>query len=377
MTQRYDMIVLGGGIMGSVLAQRLATEGQTVAVFDRGGLCMQASGVNAGTLSVQIKRTALIPYALRGLERWRNAGSWLGDALGFRQTGSLVLAFSDADAALLTERMTARQAQGAPIDIVSPRRARALEPGLSDAPVLASWCPIDGHASSRHLGPALRAALAALGVAVHEFTEVTALEPGDGETRVFTRSGRFAGTRIVVASGAWLERLLRDGFGVHIPITVRVNQVSVTERMPPVFERIIGEARGTLTLKRMPDGTVLIGGGWQGRGDLERCTTDLRPENLVGNLRLAANAVPALRLARVVRAWSGFEGATADSLPIAGPIPGHKEAYVLGCAKGGFTIGPYLAELLAERIQGREPELPLFDPLRLVRSNCAPLRAAG
>ena len=355
--------------MGCVLAHRLATEGQSVAVLDQGGICMQASGVNAGTLSVQIKRAALVPYALRGLERWRDAGRWLGNTMGFCQVGSLSLAFTDEEASLLAGRMTERREHGAPIVVVSSSHARDLEPGLSDAPVLASWCPIDGYANPYSLRPVLRDALAERGVAVHEFTEVTAIEPGKKGARVITTSGKLAGARIVLSCGAWIERLMLDGFGVHIPISARINQISVTERMPPVFTRIISVATGMLTLKRVSNGTVLIGGGWQGSGDLEQGTTGIKPDNLVGNIRLAAHAIPALLKARVVRTWSGFEGETADFLPLAGPIPGHDDAYLLGCAKGGFTIGPYLAELLAERILGREPELPLFDPGRLVQED--------
>ncbi len=47
----HDTIVVGGGVMGCTVAAHLAASGQDVAVVDKGGLCMQASGVNAGTRS--------------------------------------------------------------------------------------------------------------------------------------------------------------------------------------------------------------------------------------------------------------------------------------------------------------------------------------
>jgi glycine/D-amino acid oxidase-like deaminating enzyme len=266
----------------------------------------------------------------------------------------------------MQEQMGARREQGAPVEIISRQRAQELEPGLSATPVLASWCPVDGYASSYLLGEAMRAALAAAGVKVHEQTTVTAIDSADGEKTAHTGAGQLTGTRIVIAGGAWMEALLGEGFGVRIPITRRINMVSVTERMPEVFTRVISVATGLLTLKRAANGTILIGGGWQGRDDRNAEAADIIPENLVGNLRLATYAIPALRQARLVRTWLGFEGVTDDGMPLAGPIPGHKDAYVLGCVKGGFTIGPCIAELLADAILDREPALPLFDPIRLV-----------
>jgi glycine/D-amino acid oxidase-like deaminating enzyme len=47
-------------------------------------------------------------------------------------------------------------------------------------------------------------------------------------------------------------------------------------------------------------------------------------------------------------------------------VPGAEGAFVIGCIRGGYTIGPYMGWLLAERILGREPEMPLFDMSRYV-----------
>ena len=175
-----------------------------------------------------------------------------------------------------------------------------------------------------------------------------------------------------MAGGVWLESLLRRDFGLHIPLICRVNQVSVTERMPKVMRRVLGVATGLLTLKQSENGTVIIGGGWQGIGDPEQGGIEIIPENLTGNLRLAAYAVPALKQTRVVRTWLGLEGNTQDALPLVGELPGFPEAYVIGGVRGGFTIGPYMGKLLAQQILGQEPEMPLFDPARAVIPPPAP-----
>ena len=112
-----------------------------VVLLEAKGVCRQASGVNAGTLSIQVKEAALIPYAMRASELWEAAPEWLGVDVGFRRLGGLTLAFTDDEAEMLKARMAERQAAGAPIEFVGLNRAREIEPALSHHPVLASYCP--------------------------------------------------------------------------------------------------------------------------------------------------------------------------------------------------------------------------------------------
>ena len=56
---------------------------------------------------------------------------------------------------------------------------------------------------------------------------------------------------------------------------------------------------------------MVIGGGWQGNGDRERGGVEIVPDSLVGNVRLACHAIPALKAARLARAWAGLEAETA------------------------------------------------------------------
>ncbi|MCB1805914.1 MAG: FAD-binding oxidoreductase, partial [Candidatus Competibacteraceae bacterium] len=51
-----------------------------------------------------------------------------------------------------------------------------------------------------------------------------------------------------------------------------------------------------------------------------------------------------------------------------GPVPEHTNAFVIGSVHSGYTSGPYMGKLLAQYILGQEPELPLFDPQRLLTS---------
>ena len=52
--------------------------------------------------------------------------------------------------------------------------------------------------------------------------------------------------------------------------------------------------------------------------------------------------------------------------PIAGPLPGIPNAFVIGGFQSGWTGGPYIGQLMADLMLGREPELPLFDPAHVL-----------
>lgn len=117
-------------------------------------------------------------------------------------------------------------------------------------------------------------------------------------------------------------------------------------------------------MKQKINGTVLIGGGWQGRGTPQDGRGEVDAASVRPNLALAQYAVPALGDARVLRSWTGFEANVPDFYPLAGALPGVPDAYILGCVRGGYTIGPYIGQLMGDLILGREPEMPLFDPGR-------------
>ncbi|SFA68847.1 Glycine/D-amino acid oxidase [Poseidonocella pacifica] len=354
----YDIAIIGGGIMGCATALRVAEGGMTAIVLDQGDLGQGASGVNAGTLSLQIKRVKLMPYALRGHHLWEQ----MGDAVGFAKTGGFTLAFTPREADMLHERQTLKAEAGAPIEFVANNRLRDAEPHLTHKVQAASFCAEDGYANSSLTGRYYRGRLQDANIPYREGCKVTAIKEG-APFELSTPQGTIRATRILLAAGAWLKPLAAL-LNVDLPVNARVNTVSVTERMPPLIRSVIGHATGLLTMKQKANGTVLIGGGWQGRGTPQEGRGTVDAHTVRPNLALAQYAVPALGSARVLRSWTGFEANVPDFYPLAGPLPGVPGAFVLGCVRGGYTIGPYIGQLMGDSILGREPEMPLFDPGR-------------
>jgi len=367
MSTPFDLLVIGGGIMGCAAALRAAEGGMRVALLEQAALGSGASGVNAGTLSLQIKRLKLMPYALRGHQWWEAAG----EAVGFRRTGGCTIAFTDREAEHLHDRMAMKAAAGAPIEMISPNEVASREPGLSRRVVAASWCEADGYANSSLTGTYLRFLLREAGVVVREHSKAVAVARNEHGFAVETAKGQLAGRRLLLACGAWLEPVAAM-IGLDLKLRVRVNTVCVTERLAPIMRAVIGHATGLLTLKQKQNGTILIGGGWQGRGSPAEGRGEVVAETLTRNLQLAQFAVPSLASARILRAWTGFEPNTPDFYPLAGAAPGIRDAFILGCVRGGYTIGPYIGRLMGDLILDREPEMPLFDPARLTNQEPQP-----
>ncbi|MQB40775.1 FAD-binding oxidoreductase [Rhizobium sp. ICMP 5592] len=367
-SQAFDIAVVGAGAMGATAALYLARSGMRVALIDRGEICREASGVNAGTLTLHMTRAALIPYAMKGRELWLDAPNWLGMDVGARSAPGLSLAFTAAEREMLEKRAQARAAMGAPIRLITPAEALRIEPGLNPSLIAAAYCELDGHVTAYMTGRAYRKALISANVTILENASVNGIEPDSGHyTILHTDGARTTAKRLVLAGGVWLETMLA-WLGFRVPIKCLINQLVVTERMRPVMQTVVGIANGLLSLKQFENGSVLIGGGWQGIGDPIRGGVETIPENLIGNVQLARHAIPALNDTRILRIWLGLESETADAMPIIGPLPGLDEAYVIGCAHSGYTSAPYMGRLLADRILGREPEMPLFDPARLIRN---------
>ena len=366
MSARFDVGIVGAGVMGATTALFLARAGMRVALIDRGELCREASGVNAGTLTLHMTRAGLIPYAQAGWRMWTTADQWLGSGVDAVAAEGLALAFTDSEADLLERRAAVRREHGADIRVIDRRRALEIEPGLNANVLQAAYCETDGYASAYFTGRAYRRALAEAGATIIEQRPIVNIDTSDGRFVVRAANGeRWDAQRVVLAGGVWLGEMLR-WLGIDIAVKCLINQLIVTERLQRVMRTVLSVASGLLSLKQFANGTVLIGGGWQGRGDPVRGGVETIPENLIGNLRLARWTIPALAQARVARIWLGLEAETADAMPIIGALPGVRDAYVIGSVHSGYTSGPYMGSLLADLVLGREPERPLFDPARLV-----------
>ena len=153
------------------------------------GLCKEASCTNTGALMLQLIRAAFIPHALRMIELWRTAPEWLGADMGYVQNGGLTVAYDDDEAQKFDGWMDDRRAAGAPVEIISRGRARALEPALTDRIALASYSELDGFADAKLTGAGFRRGLARARVDIRAPVRVSGIEREEHRFAIIHEAG--------------------------------------------------------------------------------------------------------------------------------------------------------------------------------------------
>jgi sarcosine oxidase, subunit beta len=359
-----EIAVVGAGIAGLSAGLFLARDGAEVTVVERAEAWGEASGANAGTLSLQVKILPVLALARYALDLWESLKS-MGIETGFARPGGIRVATSEAELDELRRYVQRQASVGVTTDWLDRAELREFAPWLGSAVRAASFCNEDAFVSPLLTGPSLIDAARRAGAVILTSSPVRSIERQAEGYRLDLPAGELRCLKIVLAAGPWTAELGRM-LGVQLPLYVDVNMLSVTEPAPPIIDRVITHIGGVLSLKQHGNGTILIGGGWQGRGSYCPPRKEIDHERLIQNLRQATAVVPELARLRLVRSWAGFEAVTADALPFLGRLPGHRHAFVSAGARGGFHLGLAQGRLLAQLVRGGSTDLAIeaFSPAR-------------
>lgn len=365
-----EIVIIGGGVSGLSVALPIAKAGLSVVVLDRGDPWSDASGANAGTLSIQVKRSEVLSLVHESIRRWQRMPKDYGLEVGFAQPGGIRVATTEAECIQLEKSVEVQKSKGVDVQILDREAVMQLGPWLGPSVKAGSFCIDDSYSNPLLAGNAMVAGARQLGAVIAGGNCVTAIKHDKrsqgGRFSIKTARGdTIHANHVVNAAGAWAGEIAAL-LGVSLPVKVDVNMLTVTEPAPPLFDRVVTHVGGILSLKQLPNGTCLIGGGWQGRGSVSSGTKDIDYEHLLHNLRVAANVIPKLRDLHIVRTWAGFEAVAPDALPIMGRLGRHDHAWALTCARGGYSLAPALGQRLADMIlnPSKRDAFPEFSPQR-------------
>ena len=367
MTQRA--IVIGGGLHGLSTALHLARlPGWRVTVLERRHVGRHSSGVNAGgvrRLGRDVREIALSQIA-HGM--WRDLPALVGDSGGFVASGQVKVAESEADLRRLEARAAEVQALGwTHEELVDQAEARRLLPAVAPHIVGALVVRNDGAADPMRTVMAFRRAAVEAGAEILEGVSVRALgrAPGGG-VAVTTDRGVMEADRVANCAGAWASGLAA-AIGETLPTVAKASMMIVTERMPRFCAPTVGSASRALSFKQTEAGTVVIGGGHQGKNDLATETAAVDFANLAKAARIASDLFPCVAGARVVRSWCGIEARTPDEIPVIGEsatLPGVFHSF--GFSGHGFQLCPAAGAAVAELMARGATNMPIapFTPAR-------------
>jgi sarcosine oxidase, subunit beta len=349
-----DVLVLGGGLMGTTAAFFLRTvHGRSVTLLERELVGRQASGTNFGNVRRQGRDLAQIPLANRARAVWGRVKTLLGEDLEFVPYGHLRVCYSEAQAAVLEKHARDVAPLDLALELFTAAQLRRRWGIFSPEVVAGSLSPQDGHANPRIAGPAFARAAQRAGAQVIEHAEVMHVErDGSGFIAHTAEGGHHRGQQLLVCCGAWSNRIAAL-FGEAVPLEARGPQMGVTEPLPYAIGPSIGlsspiETEG-LYFRQIRRGNIVFGGGLKGPADATAIRAYVKPDNVLRQMRELRRFVPAFAQVQLVRVWSGIEGYTADWAPVMGcsaTTPGVH--YAFGFNGEGFAISPGVGEVMAE-----------------------------
>lgn len=371
--QGAEVVIIGGGVIGCAIAWRLARRGVSVTILEQREVAASASGASAGGVRQQGRDLRELPLALRAIPRWPDLADALGTDIEYRRGGHLTLIENEALLPTLAAGVQRQRAAGLQIELLEPDGLAQVMPGVAPQVVAGAYTSEDGHANPILTTKALADAAVRAGARLREHTTVTGFRR-DGAGHIIaveTSAGAFSCRWIVNATGAWAGETARMA-GTVIPLVPACYQMLVTAPAPPLLAPVVGSVERALSLKQVPSGGFVIGGGWPGTVHLDTGRPGTVAAHIAGSAAACTGVLPLLRGLPLVRAWSGMEGESADGIPIIGPdanAPGL--FHCCGFTGHGFALAPEVGSLVADWLADGKPphDTTAFDLARFANGH--------
>jgi glycine oxidase len=377
-----DVVVAGGGVIGTAIAWRAAAAGLRVLLVDPDD-GDAASGVAAGMLAPVSESLfgegALLRLNLLAVARFGGFAAELedltGQDIGLRHEGTLAIAYDRGDLAALTRLTAFRRSAGLAAEELDSRACRQLEPFLSPDVHGGVLFGGDWSVDNRRYAAALRAAAAAAKVRLTR-DRVTAVRSCDGRVRGVRLAGgqRIDAAMVVIAAG-WASGGIG---GLPGPLRSAVRPVKgqlLRLRHPAGIPAVISHTlRATVRgaevyLVPRADGEVIVGATSEERGP-DRTVTAGAVHDL---LRDAMSVLPVTSELILAETCAGLRPGTPDNGPIVGGCGIDGLLLATGHYRNGILMSPVTADAIVACLTGRAPAAP-WEPFTPQRFSCGDSR---
>lgn len=368
MGKNPDVLIIGGGIVGSAIAWRLAKDGLSVTLLEKGEIGRESSWAAGGMLTPV--HLAEYPPALVGVcsaslalyePLCREVAAVSGVDPEYRVTGLLLLVTDDAGEEAARELEVWKRQRNQPVQRLSRDEALAAEPKLNPALRRALRLPDIAQIRNNRMAVALAEAAKKKGAEIRPHSPVTGFLRVPGRvTGVKTARGDiYAGTTIL-AAGAWSPELLKP-LGLDLKVRPIKGQILLAGGPPEFCRHMILDGESYLIPRA--DGRILVGSTLEDVGFDKSVIL-----GTIGDLaERGAKLMPELAKLPMVTSWAGLRPATPDRLPYLGKGPMDGLIVATGHYRNGILLAPITAEIVADLLAGQTPEVDLapFDPLRV------------
>lgn len=401
---RVDVVVIGGGIVGSSTALELAERGHSVALCEKGGIGQEQSSRNWGWVRISRRAKRELPLMAEALKIWPQLQQRTGVDVGYRQSGIAFACHSDADIETYEQYGEDLAEQDIRFDILSPGQTADILPGYREDVKAVAYSTVDGRAEPQLAAPAIAEAARRHGAAILTECAVRGVETSGGAiSGVVTERGSIACDAVVLAGGAW-SRLFSGNMGIDLPQLKVMNTVLRTDpidgpdgafwtegmafrkRLDGGYNIADGEynvvdivpdsfrlamrylpifRRQWRDLKLRGGGRFFTESGYARRWSLDETspfeyTRVLDPKPHHASVKRALTKAGALfdafKQARIAQTWAGLIDVTPDVVPVISGVDEVSGFFIAtGFSGHGFGIGPGAGRLVADMVLGGEP----------------------
>jgi glycine oxidase len=368
-----DVLVVGGGVIGTAIAWRAALAGRTVTLIDP-GTGGEASLVAAGMLGPVSESVFgeqdLLALNLHAVARFPAFNAELeaaaGQPTGLRTDGTLAVAYDHGDLAALDRLTEFRHSIGLAAERLTARECRQLEPFLAPSARGGVLAAGDLSVDNRRYLAALRTAAAASGVRV--IAGVVTAVSADGGTSTGVRVRLPAGAEValtaasvVIAAGSATGSLdgLPDAIRKAIrPVKGQLLRLRHPGHLPPLLRHTIRATVAGRDIYLVPraDGEVVLGATQEERGD-----RDVTAGAVHDLLHDAMTVLPAVSELILAETCAGLRPGTSDNGPIVGRVDAAGLIIAAGHYRNGILLSAATADAVAALLDGHPPH-PAWAP---------------
>lgn len=403
--KRVDVVVIGGGIIGSSTALELAERGIRVALCEKGWIGHEQSSRNWGWVRISRRSRRELPLMAEALRIWPKLNERTGRDVGYQRSGIGFACKTEADISACQPYMDELRPFQIKLDILRPKEAEHLYPGYREDVEAIAFNPADGRAEPQLAAPAIAEAARDKGAAVLTECAVRGVETAGGlVSGVVTEKGSIVCDAVVLAGGAW-SRLFSGNLGIDLPQLKVMNTVLRTDPLPGgpdaafftngmafrkrqdggytiangeynVVDLVpdslrIGRQFLPIFRKQRRDLKLRIGSrfgvemGYARRWQMDEVTPfeqtrvlDPKPHqsSVDQALKRAAEVFEIFEQAKVAQTWAGLIDATPDVVPVISDVAELPGFYMAtGFSGHGFGIGPGAGRLMADMVSGAKP----------------------
>ena len=355
-----DVVIIGGGIMGTSTAFRLAERGLKVTLVEKSYLASGTTGKSSAIVRQHYSNEITARMALYSLRIFQNFADIVGGDCDFRPVGFVALAAAK-DAEGLRANVVLQQSVGINTRLLSPEELCEIAPGMADGDsVAAAYEPEGGYADAPATTNAFGEAARRLGAIILQETEVIGIKLESGRVQsVVTNRGEISARAVVNTAGPWGARLARMA-GIDLPIQPCRVQVSLFTPPPDgsLAPHVFADFPNVTYFRPETGGMTLI-------GSLDPSEADHRADPDAYNERIdfefvvdmgtrLAKRYPCMERGDSRGGYAAIYDVTPDWHPVIDePLPGSGFFVAAGHSGHGFKLSPAVGVMVADLVTGQ------------------------